>query len=442
MKVVVIGGIAAGASIASKAKRVNPEAEIVIIEKEDYVSFGACGLPYYIGKQFDSSKIMFARTVGQIESQGIDVLVKHEAVNIDFDKKIVRTKNLETNGEVDIEYDKLAIATGAHPLVFGEGSDSENVFTITRLNEAEKIKEQLEDIKDIVIVGTGFIGLEMADQLIKLGKDVKVIQRSEQIMDRAFDKEIAELATKELEDLGVEFIKGESYEKFETEGNKATKVITDKGEYDCNMAILALGFRPNTKFITDERLEKLDNGAIVIDKTGKTSIEDVYAAGDCATVYSPQQGNIYLALATYANKMGRIIGENIVSDKQVEYIGALSSSSLKLGDAGMATTGLTEKNAKDRGLNIKTSFVKTRNQTGYYPGQEELYIKLIYDANTRVIYGGQVFGKKGAVERLTAITVAVYAGITVDELGFMDFAYSPPFAPTWDGLNIAGNASK
>lgn len=442
MEILIIGGIAAGASIAAKAKRANPNANVTIIERENYVSFGACGLPYYIGEKFTDSDRMIARSVEKTREQGINVLVRHEALDIDFDSKTVKVKDLESNTETQMAYDKLAICTGATPIIMGEGADAENVFTVTKLDETNKLKEALKSANDIVVIGSGFIGLEVADQIAELGKKVKLVQRSEYVMDRVFDPEISELASAALEEAGVEILKAHSYEKFEVEGKKATKVVTDKGTYDCDLAILAIGFRPNTAFITDERLKKLRNGAIVVDRAGRTSIEDVYACGDCATVYNPQQNEFYAALATYANKMGRLVGDNIVSTTQKEYIGALGSSSLRIGEVGVAATGLTETRAKELGLNVKANFIKTKNQTSYYPGQSDLYIKLVYDADTRKLLGGQVLGKHGAVERLTALTVAVYAGLTVDELGFMDFAYSPPYAPTWDGLNVAGNAAK
>lgn len=441
MEIVIIGGIAAGASIAAKAKRTNPSANITIIEKEDYVSFGACGLPYYIGEQFNDSDRMFARSVEKTREQGINVLTKHEALNIDFDKKEVTVNNLENNTESIIKYDRLAICTGASPIVFGDGADAENVFNVTRLHEVERLKEKLQTSENIVVVGSGFIGLEVADQIAELGKKVKLIQRSEKPMDKVFDDEISDLITMALEEAGVEILKGYSYEKFELDGNIATKVVTDKETIDIDMAVLAIGFRPNTSFITDERLLKLKNGAIIADKIGRTSIEDVYAVGDCATVYNPQQEGYYAALATYANKMGRIVGDNIVSEEQKEFIGAYGSSSLRVGEYGVAVTGLTEKRAKELGIDVKSTFIKTKNHTSYFPGQSDLYVKLVYGQDRKIL-GGQVFGKNGAVERLTALSVAVYAGITVDELGFIDFAYSPPYAPTWDGLNVAGNASK
>lgn len=442
MEVIIIGGIAAGASVAAKAKRTNPEANITIIEKENYVSFGACGLPYYIGEQFEDSNEMFARSVEKTKESGINLLLKHEVVSVDFDKKLVKINNLDSNEQIEKTYDKLAICTGAMPIVMGQGSDAENVFTVTRLYDADRLKQTLEKSENVVIVGSGFIGLEVADQIVELGKKVRVIQRDEYPMNKVFDKEFSELIKKALEEKGVEFISGHSYESFETENGIAKKVITDNGEFECDMAVLAIGFKPNTGFLQNTELEMLKNGAIVSDKYGKTNIEDVYALGDCATVYNPQMEDFYSPLATYANKMGRLVGENIVSDKQIPYIGAYGSSSLMVGDYGVAATGLSENTAKKLELNYSTTFVTAKNHTSYYPGQSDIHVKLVYDKDTRKILGGQIFGKSGAVERLTALSVAVYKELTVDELGFVDFAYSPPYSPTWDVLNVVGNASK
>ncbi|MFL8905818.1 CoA-disulfide reductase [Helcococcus kunzii] len=442
MEVLIIGGIAAGASVAAKAKRTNPEANVTIIEKEDYVSFGACGLPYYIGEKFTDSNQMFARSVEKTKESGINLLLKHEVVAVDFDNKVLKIKNLEKNEQLEKRYDKLAICTGATPIIIGEGADSENVFTVTKLYEVEKLKQYLDKSEEIVIIGSGFIGLEVADQIVELGKKVKIIQKESYPMNKVFDKEFSELITMALEEKGVEFMVEHSYERFETENGIATKVITDKGEFECDMAIIAIGFRPNTAFLKDTEIEMLQNGAIISDKYGKTNIEDVYALGDCASVYNPQMDNFYSPLATYANKMGRLVGENIVSEEQKPFIGAFGSGSLMVGDYGVAITGISEETAKSLNLNYSSSYVIAKNHTSYYPGQSDIHVKLVYDKDTRKILGGQIFGKSGAVERLSALSVAVYKGLTVDELGFVDFAYSPPYAPTWDVLNIAGNASK
>ena len=443
MDILVIGGIAAGASVANKAKRTNPDANITIIEKENYVSFGACGLPYYVGRQFTDASIMYARSVEETESKGINVLLNHEAKDIDFEKNEVKVYDLKNDEEKTLKYDKLAICTGATPNIFGDGSDAKNIFKMTNERDANKLLEKLDDYKDIVIVGAGFIGLEMADQLAELGKKVKVVHRDSSVMENVFDEEIRQMLIKAAEEKGVEFLFEHSYESFVTEDGIAKEIVTDKGNIKLDCAILALGFKPNTTFIKDEKLQKLKNGAIIIDKTGKTSIDNVYAAGDCASVYHQILGKeFYSALATYANKMGRLVGENIVTNNQKEYIGALGASSIKIGDYGAASVGLTEDKAKDMDLAYKTSFIKSKNQSGYIKGQEDIYIKLVYLEDSKKIIGGQIFGKKGAVERSTALVVAIHKEVTVEELAFMDFPYSPGFAPTWDPLNIAGSASK
>lgn len=441
MNILIIGGIAAGASVAAKAKRTNPEANVTIIEKNDYLSFGACGLPYYLGGEFDNADRMYARSIEKTKEQGIEVLSRHEALSIDFDNKKVNIKNLENSEEFERVYDKLAICTGATPVVFGEGSDSENVFTMVKEDDANRLKAKLDEIENIVVIGAGFIGLEVAEQLVSIGKNVTVVHRENDLLKNIFDDEISEMIKEKAIEHGIKFKFGNTYESFKTDGNKAIAVITDKEEIPCDAAVMALGFRPNTSFIDDSRLEKIKNGAIIVDDCGRTSIEDVYSAGDCATVHNKFTNNFYAALATYANKMGRLVGENIVSENQKSYIGALGSSSIKVGEYGATSTGLTEEKAKELGLNYKATLIKAKNQTSYLKGQEDIFIKLIYDKETRVILGGQIFGKKG-IERITALVVAIHKEVTVDELGFMDFPYSPPFSPTWDPLNVAGNASK
>lgn len=441
MDILIIGGIAAGASVAAKAKRINPKANVTIIEKNNYTSFGACGLPYYVGGEFDDSSRMYARTIEQTKAQGIEVLSLHEALDIDFDNKKVHIKNLESQEEFYRTYDKLAICTGSTPSVFGEGAYSKNVFTMVKEDDANRLKEMLDDINDIVVIGAGFIGLEVSEQLVSLGKNVRVVHRSEDLLTNIFDIEIADMIKEKAIEHGIKFEFGKTYEGFRTEGDKAVAVITDKGEIPCDACIMALGFKPNTSFINDNRLEKIRNGAIIIDEYGRTSIEDVYAAGDCATVKHKFVNHFHAALATYANKMGRLVGENIVSDKQKPYIGGLGSASIKVGEYGAAATGISADKAKELGINYKTAFIKAFNQTAYVKGQEEIYVKLVYDADTRVILGGQIFGKKG-IERINALVVAIHKEATVDELGFMDFPYSPPFSPTWDPLNVAGNVAK
>lgn len=446
MRIIVIGGIAAGMSVAAKASRTNPNAKITIIEKEDYVSFGACGLPYYIGGQFDDENEMYARTPEQMRSAGIELLLKHEALSVDFDKKQVNVLDYASKSEHIMEYDRLMIATGASAIKPPiPGIESDNVYTITKPYDGNKLKDSLNCINDVVIVGGGFIGVEMAEQLAHSGKKVHIIEAQDSILSGPFDEEISQKIKESLELMGVEVHLSQSAKRFNTEENKVVSVETDQKVLKADAVIVSVGFRPNTSFVKGQ-LNMLGNGAIITDAYGQTSIKDVFAAGDCAAV-NHRIGEVrYIPLATYANKMGRLIGTNIVSETKdwLEFKGALGSGAIKVGAFEAGSTGITEKSAEQLGLNYKTTLVHTNNHSNYYTdvAQEKIIIKLIYDAKTKVLLGAQVFGRNEAVLRLHALTTAIHAELTTDEIGFIDYAYAPPFASTWEAINVAANTAK
>ncbi|GBU11303.1 CoA-disulfide reductase [Erysipelotrichaceae bacterium] len=445
MRIVIIGGIAAGMSTAAKARRVNVDAEIIVIEKENYISFGACGLPYYLGNQFTDAHNMFARTPEQIRNSGISLLLQHEVMDVNFFGKQLKVKNLATDDILDIMYDKLMIATGAMPTIPEiEGVRSANVYTFTRLASVEKLKENLDQYKNIAIIGGGFIGVEVAEQLAHLGKKVQIFHRGSEIMRNVFDREMTAEIENALVETGVKLMLNEQVTSLEVEGGLVKAIKTQSGIYTADCIIIAIGFKPNTAFLTDERLIKSANGAIIIDSYGATSIPDVFSAGDCATVPTIGLGNTYAPLATSANKIGRIIGTNIVCEPEnyLKYPGSLRSSQIKIGKYEAGSTGMQESVAKKQGISCSSVFVTAKNHTNYYPGQVDLKIKLVYEQKTKVLLGAQVFGENGAVLRLSALSTAIYAGLTTAELGFIDFGYAPPFAQTWDALNIAANAAK
>lgn len=444
MRVVIIGAIAAGMSAAAKAKRTNPEAEIVVIEKEDYVSFGACGLPYYVGGEFVDSNEMFARTPEQIEASGIQLLLKHEARGIDFKNQRVRIKNLMNDELLQITYDRLLIATGAQPLIPEElNGVYDNLYTMTKLVDADKFLAKLSDYRNILIIGGGFIGLEFADQLHKLGKKVSLIERNSQLLSMPFDQEIADKLLSAVEELGTAVYLNQEIKEVNSIDGSITNVITDSMTFKPDAVIVAAGFTPNTKFI-DDSIEKLPNGAIIIDEYGETSLKNVFSAGDAASVKHRLLGNTYLPLATIANKMGRIIGNNIVtaSEKWQKFSGALGSSAVKVGNFEAGSTGLTEKQAQELKIDYRTTCIETNNHSNYYTVQEKITIKLVYHAETKVLLGAQVFGKNEAVLRLTGLSTAVHARMTTTELGFLDYAYAPPFSSTWEAINVAANTAK
>lgn len=444
MEIVIIGGIAAGMSVAAKAARTNKEAKVTVIEKEKFVSFGACGLPYYLGNQFDDQKEMFARTPEQMRTSGIDVLLGHEVIAVDFNTKTITMTDLETQTTKTKSYDRLMIATGAQPIVPPiPGIEASNVYTITKPEPVAELKARLEDVQNVVVIGGGFIGVEVADQLAIQGKKVHLIEADAAIMGGPFDPEFSAKLKMAVEEEGVAIHLEERAQEFITKDGLVTTVKTDKGEYPADVVIVAVGFRPNTQFLKGQ-IEMLPNGAIIVDAYGQTSIADVFSAGDCATVPHRLAGTVYLPLATVANKMGRIIGTNIAVEKEqmLAFPGALGSSAIKAGQYEAASTGVTEKQAKNLGMNIKTTCIETNNHSNYYTVQEKIMIKLVYDAETFVLYGAQLFGKNETVLRATGLTTAIHAGVTTKELGFIDYAYAPPFASTWEAINVAANTAK
>lgn len=439
MKTVIIGSNAVGMTFAAKYKRNNPDHEVVAFEKRDYVSFGGCGLPYFAGQFFEKDSTMIARTVEKTIESGIDLRINHEVVDIDFDQKIVKVIN---NGqEMEEKYDKLLIGTGAKPIVPDFGTYNEAaVTTLVSMADGHKLRELLADKtkENIVIIGGGFIGLEVMDSAHHLGKNVTLIERESSIMSRQFNPELTDVVEQEITNAGIKLLTNTAVERI-SDTKDGYIVATDKNEIKADVIVIAIGFKPNTEFIN---LDKLANGAIITDENGLTSQKDVYAAGDCATVYNKVLAKqVYLPLATVANKQGRMIADHM-SGKKTMFKGMLASSCLKVLDYEMACTGVTEQEAISNGIDVKTVFIKDKNQTGYYPGQEDIYVKLVYREEDNVIIGAQMIGKKGVVGRIDAMAVAIHSQITTEELGYIDFCYSPPFARTWDVLNVAGNVAK
>lgn len=443
MKVVIIGAVAAGMSAAAKLKRIKPDYEVVVYEKTDIVSFGACGLPYYVGGFFNDPNMMIAREKSKFIESGINLKTFKEVIDVDTLEKTLTIKDA-LSGEIFIDnYDKLMIATGASSIMPSLDKSYDNLTTLKDMNDGIKLKELIskEENKNIVIIGAGFIGIETIEAAKKLNKNIHLIGRSNRILSKVFDKEITDLLEEELRKNNIHLHLNETIQKYIGEEN-ITKVITNKSEIDCDIVVMAIGVKPNTSFLENTNIKMLSNGAIIVDECGRTSVEDIYAAGDCATIKNlVTNEDMYVPLATGANKLGRIVGENLGGINSY-YPGSLASSCIKVLDMEAAVTGLTEERAKALNLDFKTKCITNYNQTHYYPGREKLLIKLIYDAKTKVILGGQIAGYKDAVQRANVLATAITAKMTTEQLGMLDLCYAPPFATTWDALNVAGNVSK
>ncbi len=439
MKYLVIGGNAAGMSFVAKMKRNQPDSEIVVIEKRDYVSLGGCGLPYYVGDYFDDENKLIARTVESFLEMGIDLRTNQEVISVDKKNKIVSVKN--GNDFYEESYDKLIISSGAKPIVFGDVEvDSKKVFTLTSLEDGINFKKVLKENskKSVGIIGAGFIGLELMDSILNYDHKVTVMTRDEDILFPLFSKEVLEDVTNDInENKQIELINNINIKSINN--SDKVEVITEDKTLEFDYLVLAMGFRPNTSFID---LEKLSNGAIITDSNSKTSEEDIYAIGDCATVKNAiTNKNMYLPLATTANKLGRKLADDL-SGIDTHFKGMLGSASIKVLDYELGRTGLSQKDCLENNIKFKTKFIKDVNQTGYYPGQTSIKANVIYDENTLEVLGIEMAGKKGVIGRVDAMSVVILNKMITKELGYIDFAYSPPFARTWDFLNVIGNVSK
>jgi NADPH-dependent 2,4-dienoyl-CoA reductase/sulfur reductase-like enzyme len=297
--------------------------------------------------------------------------------------------------------------------------------------------------QNVVVIGGGFIGLEAAEAFSLQGKKVTVIEFADRVMARTMDAEITAHLDNALRRHGVAVQLNETVIDINSEHGSVHSVTTDKGDYPADLVLLATGFQPNTAFLRDSGIAMSDQGAIIIDAQCKTNIDHIYSAGDCASVPHKIQGDVYIPLATSANKLGRIAGE-VMAGKASRFIGTLGSSGIRVFDVEAGGTGITEHQAQRSGIDYGSVFIEDKNHTDYVDGQSAMWVKLIYEKKSRRLLGGQICGayRGGAVHRVDALAVAIYAGLTVDELGMMDFIYAPPFARTWDIMNVAGNVAK
>ncbi len=446
MKTVIIGGVAAGMSAASKLKRLlKEEAEIVVYEKGGEVSYGACGIPFYISDHIKQGKDLIARTAEEFAQSGIPVKTFHEVTAVDTDKKTVTVTDLHTGRSFEDIYDKLVIGSGAGVRHFPPFDKSyDNLFEIRDVADGTRIKQALQDEgqKNVVITGAGFIGLEVSESCKKYGKNVTVIELADHVLS-AFDPEVSQALEEELERGGVAVRTKTRVTELISRDNRIEKVVVEtdgvREELPADIVINSAGIAPATSFI--QNIEKAKNGAIYVNERMETSIPDVYAAGDCSIMRSAVTGEYtYAPLGTNANKQGRIIGD-ILGGAEPKPFKLIGSSALRLFGMDAAKTGISEKEAKALGLSYKAHTITGNSYASYY-GSEKLNIKVIYDAETRKLLGAQAYGQGIVVPRVNYYAIAIYSGLTVDEMGFMDLCYSPPFSGVWDAALIASNTAK
>lgn len=443
MKVIVIGGVAAGMSAASKFRRLNQDAEIIVYEKGPTLSYGACGLPYFISDVNPDATLMLAKQKEDFEKMNITCNLFCEVVKLDVNDKQLLIKNHQTGQLFVDQYDKLVIATGASPIVPPLPKvHLKNIKTLKSYEDGFVIKDILKnpEIKDVVIIGGGYIGVEMAEAAVYLGKNTRLIELMPRVL-TPFDPEFSQMVHDELSKHNVALYLNEKVIGFEGD-DVVSKIITDQGEYQADFVLMSVGIRPTLDFLKDVDIARAKNGALVIDREGRTSVEDIYAAGDCAEIYHmAKEENAYIPLGTTANKMGRIIGENL-NGAHHKFVGALGSAAIKVFDMDFARTGLSEAEAQALAIDYEVAMVKASSHAPYYPNPTPIWIKVIAEKGTKRLLGAQAAGAKDVVLRIDIFAVAIQAKMSADELGYADLCYAPPFAGVWDAVNIAANAIK
>ncbi|GAA0255866.1 FAD-dependent oxidoreductase [Faecalicatena contorta] len=430
MKVLIIGGVAAGTKAAAKLKRQDRSAEVMIITKDQDISYAGCGLPYYVGGMIEEREALIVNTPQKYSMlTGVEVRTGIEAVGLDADKKVVKARNLQAQAEEEYSYDKLIIATGASPSVPpAEGMQLTGVFRMRTPDDAIGVRSYAEErgVKKAVVVGAGFIGLEVAENLKARGIQVTVIDFAAQILPNILDPEMAAYAKKHLQKEGIRVITGTKAEAI-MGTDKVTAVRTTAGTLPCEMVIMAAGIRPNTAFLNESGIEMF-KGTILVDGQMKTSLKDVYAAGDCAMVTNRITGKRqWSPMGSSANMEGRILAQ-VLTGAVKEYKGVLGTGVVKLTNLNCGRTGLTETQAKEAGYEVVTALAVTDDKAHYYPGAASFVTKLIADKETHKLLGVQVFGP-GAVDKMVDIAVmGINMGAVLEDLENADFAYAPPFS--------------
>ncbi len=438
MKYFIIGGDAAGMSAAMQIVRHDKEAEITVLEEGSTYSYAQCGLPYYIGGLVHDTDDLIARSVETFRTKyNIDARTRTRATEVDTHAKKVTAEDLETGSRCQLSYDKLLIATGARPsMPDWDQPDLDNIVTLKTIPDAKMLHRLLTpSIKKVVIIGGGYIGLEMAEAFSRHELDVRMIQRSSHLGTQ-IDDDIASCINDEAHKQKIKICLNEEVSGFRGQNNKVSHVLTKDASYEADLVLVATGIIPNTDFLGDA-FETFKNGALIVNRYLETSIPDVFAAGDCAVQYHRiKDADDYVPLGTHANKMGRIAGLNMVGSRR-KYAGMVGTSVMKFFDITIGRTGLTEQEAREFGFDAVSETVETTDIASYYPTHDWLKVKLISDKASGRLLGGQAVGRSGADKRIDVLATALFSGLTVEEIQDLDLSYAPPYNNVWDPIQKA-----
>ena len=441
MKVVIVGGVAGGATAAARIRRLDEQAEILVFERSGYISYANCGLPYYIGGVIEDPAALTLQTPESFFSRfRIRMRVRHEVTAIHPERKTVSVRNLETGEAFEESYDKLLLSPGAKP-VWPDlpGMENEKLFTLRTVEDTFRIREfvQAQKPKSAIMVGGGFIGLEVAENLRELGLDVTIVQRPKQLMN-PFDADMASFIHSEMRKHGVRLALGCSVEGFAEKDGGVDVLLKDSGPLHADMVVLAIGVTPESHLAKAAGLELGMKGSILVNDRMETSVPDIYAVGDAVQVRHFVTGEpALIALAGPANKQGRIAADNICGGDS-RYHGSQGSSVIKVFDMTAAVTGINEGNARKAGLDVETVILSPMSHAGYYPGGKLMTMKVVFEKGSYRLLGAQIVGYEGVDKRIDVLATAIHAGLKATQLMELDLAYAPPYSSAKDPVNMAG----
>jgi CoA-disulfide reductase len=439
-KVIIVGGVAGGATAAARLRRISEEVEIILVERGENISFANCGLPYYIGETIkDRSKLLVQTVKGMSDRFNLDIRVLSEVTSINSENNTVTIKNLQTGEVYEESYDKLLLSPGARPIVppIPGLNESKSLFTLRNIPDTDKIKDYVDtkNPKKAVVIGGGFIGIEMAENLVDRGIEVTIIEMANQIM-APIDYEMASILHSHLKQKGVKLILENGVKSFSNQGKKVE--LSDGTEIDTDMIILSIGVRPENELAKTAGLELGERGGIIVNEYLQTSNEDIFAVGDAVEVVDYISGTkAMIPLAGPANRQGRIAANNIMGKKE-KYQGTLGTSIAKVFDLTVAATGNNEKTLKRLGTKYEVVHIHPSSHASYYPGAAPIALKVIFDKETGKIYGAQAVGADGADKRIDVIATAIKGGLTVEDLTNLELSYAPPYSSAKDPVNFAG----
>ncbi|MEX2116952.1 MAG: FAD-dependent oxidoreductase [Bacteroidota bacterium] len=442
-RIVVIGGLAAGPAAAAKAKRTAPNAEVLLIEGGEHISYGICEIPYYVGGTVRIAEDLLVYTPERFEKEkGVKVRTLHHAEKIHAAARVIEVRDFQTGRIQEVRYDRLILATGSRPRKLGlEGEKARNVFAIKSFQEAKALRKFLEteNPKKAVVIGGGYIGMEMAESFTARAMHVTVLHRWEQPM-WGLEKTTREAVAAELTGNGVSFVPGARVQSIgTTKDSTASSVRTESSSFEADVIVVCTGVEPNTELALESGIRLGDERGILTDQRQVTSIDGIYAAGDCCEVKNLVNNKLmYCPLATIAARQGRVAGHNAAGGSSV-FKGALRAIAVKVFSMEVARVGLSSAEAEESGLDPVLTEIEANSRVPLFPGNERIHIITIVDRSTRRLLGANVFGRDGAVLRANTLSLAIQNRMTLDEFSDSDLIYSPPFTPLWDPLLIVGH---